>query len=207
MTLEYESVKLNFGPVLKTKRKNATWIDIETKKVFTPAGFLMDTGEPMRRRWEPIAIGVGFIFEGDFWVECTCNWSSWAVWTSSLREYADVMVYHATREFDEMVLKGRFTNARRAHLMRPGPWPHIGANDFDWVNIKKVSRGIRDRGVDVPSKYVPDIWPTDPDRVLVHLIRDIMLLAENDPENKITRTKNWTRSIFDYEYLKEKLTD
>ena len=68
--------------------------------------------------------------------------------------------YAATREFDEMVMRGKFTYARRAHAIASGPWPHV-ADSIRFVNVR---RDLRDkplgvvRGEDVASKECPLIW-------------------------------------------------
>lgn len=154
-------------------------VDIETRKVPAPPGFVMPNGEPMRRRWQVFLVGVSvggrdWILEGGSEVEL-------------LRKVADLLelegveeiVYMATREFDEMILKGRFTNARRAHLHEPGPWPALpGADRYVWtcLNPKKVERDERGPD-DVPSKEIPERWAKgERDLVRLHLAADLLEL-------------------------------
>jgi hypothetical protein len=97
----------------------------------------------------------------------------------------DTLYYAATRQFDEMVLKGRFTNARRAHLPRPGPWPHWPIlGDFEWVNLGPIPK-LSSRPDDILSKDVPTAWAKgDRASVIQHLGYDLKELrqAMNDRE-------------------------
>lgn len=181
MTTETILVRVPFAPQ-SSREPRVTWVDIETRKI-SCAPIERANGEVIRRKWEPILIGTGFVFEGAFWVEMTWGWEgqTWAEWFNGLSARSDEMIYSATREFDEMVLKGRFTNARRAHLAeRPESW--LGIEDlFGWKNVAKTSRPKLPRGADVESRLVPNSWPTQEREVLVHLFRDVLELFLRDP--------------------------
>lgn len=184
IVLENVAIKTEYSDV-------PCWIDIETEKVPTPAGFVMENGEPMKRRWEPILIGTGYSFDGCVGIDLAYNFSDWVGYMNSLAGDADRMIYNATREFDEMILKGRFTNARRAHLSKRGPWPGIAEKLFVWDNARKRMRAKVERcydEYDSESKLIPKIWNDGKeDVVLTHLLRDIVDLILRD--NKVVVVK------------------
>jgi hypothetical protein len=133
-------------------------LDIETRKVPTPDGFTMPNGEPMRMRWQPFLVGIG-TNDGTDWIlgeeldeAALYEEIAWLLFKKSVM----TVYYSATREFDEMVLKGRFTNARRAHLPEPGPWPHLADLAVEWVNLKHIPK--IDRVGDISGKDVPAYW-------------------------------------------------
>jgi hypothetical protein len=145
-------------------KKNECVLDIETRKVETPLGYTMPNGEVMRRRWRPFLIGLGFADDETILVgqddpeqdEKDLLFAAWqCLWYRGIK----TIYYGASRrEFDEMVLKGRFTNARRAHLPEPGPWPHLkDAEKFRWVNLGAIPK-VTVRKDDILSQDVPDAW-------------------------------------------------
>jgi hypothetical protein len=79
-----------------------------------------------------------------------------------------------------MVLRGRFTNARRAHLPEP-TWPAMpGAERANWRNVGPLKSGA-ERLPDVESRDVPQApMPL----VLIHLLRDVadLILVAGDPD-------------------------
>lgn len=181
MVMERDVVVVRLPGVVKSCARAArtTWVDIETRKVECAPN------DVLRRKWEPFLIGIGFLFDGELCVEMSWNWSDgdWACWFNGLKDRSDEMIYAATREFDEMVLKGRFTNARRAHLAkRPRDWRGIEEDRFHWVNIRKIQRPALSRGIDVESRLVPDAWARGEEmKVFVHLFRDVVELVLRDP--------------------------
>lgn len=163
--------------------KRVTWVDIETRKVECEP-ILRESGEVIRKKWEPILIGAGYFADDGFWIEMTWGWEGkgWSDTMLEMKLDSDEMIYCATREFDEMVLKGRFTNARRAHLpKRPKEWEGIEESLFAWRNIRREMRPAMVRGVDVESRLVPEVWPEKEKEVLVHLFRDVLDLVVRDP--------------------------
>jgi hypothetical protein len=124
---------------------------------------------------------------GIFWIE-TRSGSEEEIrdWVSEFRDYE--IRYAATREFDEMVLRGRFTNARRAHSPTPGPWPNVDGLDLEWNNIRKTLRTKIARGVDLPSRDVPAAWLGNCRRaVAIHCLRDVAELVLRDPDVHLSR--------------------
>ena len=200
-SLEYQSVLIPIDLKAKSKRpERSTWVDIETKKVEIDR-WVRETGEAVGRRWEPILIGTGFCSNGEWFVEMTFEWTSWVKFFEGLKVDSDLMVYDATREFDEMILKGRFHNARRAHFPeRPKGYPGIDEDLFDWVNIRKEAKPKQyERSEDVESKYVPESWKCgDETRVLVHLFRDVVGLILEDPEVDVEDFSGVAKYLEDY---------
>lgn len=175
-------------PVPGKFRDGAAFLDLETRKVpaATPPsdGFRMKNGELLRRRWSAFLAGVAVNGEVRL-VEYVDDENDFL---ASVREAigpATSVVYGATREFDEMILKGRFTNARRAHELVPF-YPSLpGADDLEWVNLgPKASHFPELREADTPSKGVSKVYETDPDIVLIHNLRDVaeLILAAGEPD-------------------------
>src|SRR5712691_11172911 len=112
-------------------------IDLETAKVPT-GGFVMKNGEPLRNRWSVVFAGVAnlgwvFLIDGDDEPGILDGIAATLAGASQAR-------YAATREFDEMVCRGRFTNARRAHEDFPF-FPAVpGADLMSWRNVLPAYR-------------------------------------------------------------------
>lgn len=166
-------------------RTDLAVIDLETKKV--PAnGFRMRNGEALKNRWSVIMAGIGrnesvTLIDSDGDESYVLR--SIAAGLSEIPE----IVYGATREFDEMICKGRFTNARRAHEIRPF-FPAVpGAESMNWQNVGPAKPGAR-RGTDVASRDVPHVYATGGPQgwydVAVHLLRDVaeLILVAGEPD-------------------------
>lgn len=166
---------------------DTAWIDLETEKHQLAEPFPMPTGHPLRQIWQPFAIGLGYEHHGQLVVELSYDWHlDWQTYLRLLPFTA--LRYAATREFDEMVAKGRFTNARRAHLQEPGPWPHIPEQKFKWVNVHKAAVPV-DRSPDIASKDVPTAWSRGArSLVLTHLFKDVVQLVVSDPSAGVKAT-------------------
>ena len=164
-----------------------TMLDLETVKVPTPEGFRLPSGELLRRRWSIALAGVA------------CDGRVWIVdgegdEATALEELGDALAgsetvtYAATREFDEMICRGRFTNARRAHIPAP-TFPAVpGAEEIAWRNLGAGSRVSRDPA-DLPSREVPAALARgDADAVAVHLLRDVaeLILLAGRPDATAT---------------------
>jgi hypothetical protein len=172
-------------------RTRIAYLDIETRKIDAGPGF------PQRRRWQPFMVGLGL-------------WSPDRGWKVYLLEeggkYGEAFLidalasvlrdrgieeirYGATREFDEMVLRGRFTNARRAHLPEPPPWwPNLNEFPVRWVNVARRSAPTprAPRGSwDCASKDCPALWDSDRleyrARVRAHCLADVSEMIGADP--------------------------
>jgi hypothetical protein len=188
-------------------RADVAFLDVETRKVPTD-GFVMQNGEALRNRWQ--AFLVGMARDGEILI------AYHPVEAILLRDVRSALYWHkaiaysATREFDEMVLKGRFTNARRAHEPEPF-YPHLfRPQDWEWRNMRKEpSEPMALRGNDVPSRDVPDWWATrDPGKrmtVYVHLLRDVAELVARygEPDDECWA---WCQAVFsNYDYAKGQL--
>jgi hypothetical protein len=93
--------------------------------------------------------------------------------------HADTVIYRATRQFDEMILKGRFTNARRALAAEPFYPAMPGAEELTWDCRKHDpnSEWQSFRASDIPSKDVPVHYELNPGLVMLHLLRDVCELV------------------------------
>ena len=180
--MEYECIKIKIPAEFITVRDERTsWVDIETVKAPVDPPIKVKN-EFCRKRWEPVMIGVGYRFEGDWWVDITFNWADWPKFFEMYILDSDTMVYRATRKFDEMILKGRFWNARRAFFEdKPEGWPGINEEAFEFVNIYNKMDEPPPRGEDIPSKDIPKVWPRRFNDMLVHLFRDVVELIMMDP--------------------------
>jgi len=155
--------------------EGVAFLDLETVKVPTPEGFRMPNGEVLRQRWSIALAGVAR--DGIIEIIDSEGEEAYALGQlgDSLRD-APSVIYSATREFDEMICRGRFTNARRAHLPTP-VFPAVpGAEQIPWTNIGRPEAPIW-RGEDIPSREVPQgLFDGRRRAVLVHLLRDVVEL-------------------------------
>lgn len=163
------------------------WFDIETRKV--------EAVKPwsQKMRWQTFLVGFLSIEEpGSIFVDVVASdseddlldYTAEMLWSTSAR-------YIATREFDEMVLRGRFTNARRAHSKRPGRWPNLDdVTDIAWTNIRKFDLKPKTwkRPLDVESKEVPEAWEEgEKEIVALHCAKDVMEMFLRDPDVHLTK--------------------
>lgn len=174
-------------------------LDLETVKVPT-GGFVMANGEALRNRWSVAMAGIGYRGKITIVEYQGSEESRLAIIGDELENAAEVR-YAATREFDEMICRGRFTNARRAHESLPF-YPAVpGANRLPWRNLGKLP--AYQRGGDIASKDVPAVLaapsylreygPYSMEPVLVHLLRDVCeLIIASDPSPSC---KAWCEDI------------
>jgi len=161
-----------------------TFLDLETEKVPATAGFRMKNGEILRNRWSAFLAGVTS-FRRITIIERT---GSEIAFLAAVRGAIETkaVAYRATREFDEMILKGRFTNARRAHEDTPFFPSMPGAEELSWRCYKPDGlQFVRDH--DCESRDVPLIWRQEPEArivVMVHLLRDVceLIMAYGEPD-------------------------
>jgi hypothetical protein len=173
----------------------SAYIDIETRKI--DFGKQLPDGWVMRRRWSAFMIGVGTA-EG---IRIMATYDESALLLAASRVVGNrVAVYAGTREFDEMILKGRFTNARRAHS-REVIYPSMpGASGLVWKNIHKQTRmavSTLTRSVDTKSKSVNEAWCSDEDGrelVMVHNLRDVAELMYADQKCD-AKTRAWIKMV------------
>jgi hypothetical protein len=184
-------------PVPGTWARGVALLDLETRKVPAPAGFRMRNGEPLRQRWSVAMAGIargGVIFL----VDDAFSEEDRLAGIGERLAGAPEIRYAATREFDEMVLRGRFTNARRAHAHEPFYPAMPGAELARWRNVRftpDVPRGADVASRDVPAALARGDW----EPVAVHLLRDVaelILTANPDAE-----CRAWClRVLADYAY-------
>lgn len=176
-------------------RDGSALLDLETVKVPT-GGFRMRNGEILRNRWSIAMAGVAL--DGVIGLIDADGDERYALGALADEiSTADEVVYGATREFDEMICKGRFTNARRAHESIPF-FPAVPeVNDLSWRNVGTEKSAAR-RSSDCPSRDVPTLlrkggqenWLT----VTIHLLRDVadLILVSGDPDAECAR---WCRNV------------
>jgi hypothetical protein len=152
------------------------YLDLETKKVPTHPVFTMKNGEILRRRWAVFMAGVArdgeiCLIDGEGEEGILAGITN-ACWES------EAVLYAATREFDEMIAKGRFTNARRAHEDEPFCPAAYGAEYWNWRNLGVIPDKIRNlRTTDIPGRAVPGLMSAGKsDVVMIHLLRDVVTL-------------------------------
>ena len=113
------------------------WLDIETRKVAVPSNW------HQRLRWQPFMVGlIEAADPGVLTVEVVSGEESELIEYLSMRLEGSETRYAATREFDEMVLRGRFTNARRTHSPYAGEWPNLNGEAIEWRNVRKSHRRV-----------------------------------------------------------------
>jgi hypothetical protein len=165
-------------------------IDLETRKVATAAGTRHASGEPLRSRWSIVMAGVAKagvirLLAGDSEPEMLKM-------VSKAVGRPEYVAYAGTREFDEMICRGRFTNARRAHA-RSVMFPAVpGAECWNWWNVWKATKNgatLRtiERAADIPSREVPDgILDGRGQLVRIHLLRDVveLIVAIGGPDDE-----------------------
>jgi hypothetical protein len=174
------------------------YLDLETKKVPTNPLFTMKNGEILRRRWAVFMAGVArngeirlIDGEGEEGILAGITNACWG---------SDEVMYAATREFDEMITKGRFTNARRAHEDRPFFPAAYGAESWNWWNLGPIPDDLRAlRGSDLPGKGVYETFLSGrEDLVMIHLLRDVatLILMGSDYDQECER---WIKRVLAYE--------
>src|ERR1043166_2443501 len=171
----------------------------------------MKNGEPLRNRWSAFLAGVAR--DGEIRLVERDSEGAELGFLYGVREAigdAAEVRYAATREFDEMIMRGRFTNARRAH--EPVPfYPALPDADLMyWRNVfSREDRGYP-RADDVASRDVSATYygrgrPADPDLVMIPLLRDVaeLILAAGDPD-ELCRT--WCELVLiDSDFAREEI--
>jgi hypothetical protein len=167
----------------------AAFLDLETEKV--PCEYVLANGERLRRRWSVLAAGVARAGEIRL-----LDWAdSEDSFLAAIAEAAGTgpIVYAATRQFDEMILRGQFTNARRAHAASAFYPAMPGAADREWRNLGRLPEV--QRGADVASHDVPERFRNGGyRRCMVHLLRDVaeLVLVAGSPN---AEAEAWCRRV------------
>lgn len=168
-------------------RNGSALLDLETVKVAT-GGFEMANGENLKNRWSIRMAGVALDGKIGLLDSEGVELDILGALADEISTAAEV-VYGATREFDEMISKGRFTNARRAHEATPF-FPSVPeADELPWRNVG-VAKSGNYRAADCPSREVPVLiargdvagW----ELVMIHLLRDVvdLILEAGDPDEE-----------------------
>jgi hypothetical protein len=171
------------------------WLDIETMKTPAPLEF------PYKLRWKPFMVSMCGLESERFWLLTIAgDEDDLIAWLRTNLDEQTVR-YSATRDFDEMVLRGRFTNARAALLNDAGVWPNMDDASINWLNIRKaINREVlmeRNWQNDCLSRDVPLLWNAGlRDVVTRHCARDALQLFLADNEVKITAALRRELSAF-----------
>jgi hypothetical protein len=161
------------------------YVDLETVKV--PCAWTSPAGESLSRRWSAFLAGVGYNGRITI-VERTGTEPMFLAGVRGALGSAGTIVYRATRKFDEMILKGRYTYARRGPAPEPFYPAMPGAEELSWRCERPDPDGfwesVRERELD--SARVSETYRTDPDLVRLHLLRDVAELigAYGDPDSE-----------------------
>lgn len=169
---------------LGTEEEPIRWFDIETKKVEAPEYW------PYKTRWQPFMISVAGVMDpGVFFVTVLASDDE----KTFIEDVREMLVgtearYAASRmDFDQMVLRGKFTNARRGISKRAGRWPTLNGADIEWKNVyKELDDPGYIRKKEVVSKLVPGLWKegdkASKKLVVNHCLRDVVDLVLRDPD-------------------------
>lgn len=177
--MENRAWEWNSGAKCGAAYEDVAWIDIETRKVEAPKRW------PYKTRWQPFMAAIGYVEEDGNIKVIVVTGETDKQLIAALRFALPIRVttlrYAATREFDEMVLKGRFTNARRSHSAKPGTWAHLDEYEFNWDNRRKSLTRVEGRKFDVASKDVPAAWARgEHDLVALHCMKDVVEMMYSD---------------------------
>jgi hypothetical protein len=165
------------------------WIDIETRKV-RESGGRPDDVDGEWWRWQPFMISVAGVMDpGVAFVTVAAAEDEAALiaWAGEILGGYEVR-YSATRQFDEMVLRGRFWNARRAFFPAAGRWPNLDDAAIAWANRRAVEAPRPPRSIDdVESRLVPRLWARgESDAVTIHCARDAAENLLRDPDAELS---------------------
>lgn len=169
------------------------YLDLETRKV--PCKWAFPNGVPLGRRWMAFLAGVATA--GKIVIVESAGNEPWFL--TGVREAigkADTVLYRATNTFDEGILKGRYTYARRGWADEAFYPAMPDAEDLTWDRRKHDPEGeiqkLRERELD--SRYVAETYERNSALVLIHLLRDVveLVLAYGEPDAECDA---WGRKI------------
>jgi len=172
--------------------EGVAYVDIETEKVA-----LEDPVPGFPRRWRPFLVGIA----SGRTLALIAGFEAELVAEVERRLTGREVRYAATKRFDELVLTGRFTHARRAPLSEPGPWPAMAVDAVTWRNLGRLPAAYR--AEDVPSREAPEAWNDDrAGLVLVHCLRDVVELMAFDGFDP-----GWSRLVLGSNAVAEELLE
>lgn len=169
------------------------YLDLETRKV--PCRWAFPNGVPLGRRWMAFLAGVAT--GGRIVLVESAGDEKWFL--EGVREAigsADTVLYRATNTFDEGIMKGRYTYARRGWSEVPFYPAMPGAEDLTWDRRKHEPdsewQKLRERELD--SRYVAEVYERNSGLVLIHLLRDVVELigAYGEPD---AEAEAWCRRV------------
>lgn len=169
------------------------YLDLETRKV--PCRWAFPNGVPLGRRWMAFLAGVAT--SGRIVLVESAGDERWFL--DGVREAigeADTVLYRATNTFDEGILKGRYTYARRGWADEAFYPAMPDAEDLTWDRKRHEPdsewQKLRERELD--SRYVPEVYERDSALVLIHLLRDVVELigAYGEPD---AEAGAWCRKV------------
>lgn len=189
-------------------------LDLETVKV--PCDYRMANGELLKNRWGIIWAGVAL--DGGISLMSPGEVDD-PLFLDALGDAltgTSAVVYAGTREFDEMICRGRFTTARRAHSLAAFYPAVTGAETLPWRRLRNGHLRDGQRAADCPSRDVPALLgyapvgggrklERDVERVMVHLLRDVveLILLAGNPD---TECASWCYAVLrSYTYAKDAL--
>jgi hypothetical protein len=186
--MTYDSYQVDIpGQFLGDK---VAYLDLETRKV--PCKWEFPSGEKLSRRWMAFIAGVATNGKITI-IESSGDEHSFLSGTRMAIGQADTVVYRATNSFDEGILKGRYTYARRGLAEVPFYPAMPDAEALTWDRRRDLGdlADVRERELD--SRYV-SVYERDPGLVLVHNLRDVveLVLAYGEPDEEADA---WGRKV------------
>jgi hypothetical protein len=178
------------------------YLDLETRKV--PCRWVFPSGEKLGRRWSAFIAGVATRGSIKI-VESAGDERAFLAGVRAAVGKADTILYRATNTFDEGILRGRYTYARRGWAPEPFYPAMPDADTLTWDRRKHDPRNpwqaMRERELD--SRYVSVTYERDSALVLVHNLRDIVELigAYGEPDAKCEK---WCKRVLtdaDFAYV------
>jgi hypothetical protein len=170
---------------------STAYLDLETRKV--PCEWSFPNGVPLGRRWMAFIAGVATAGKITI-VESAGDEHSFLSGTRMAIGEADTVIYRATNTFDEGILKGRYTYARRGWADEAFYPVMPDAEELTWDRRRHLGAidGLRERELD--SRYVSTTYERNPGLVLVHNLRDVveLVLAYGEPD---AEADTWGRKV------------
>jgi hypothetical protein len=163
---------------LNTFPEKWTLLDIEAVKTAAPVDW------PFKMRFKTVMVGLGYWDDSGFRIDIYASDDEKALLEAveDALGLSDVACYDATRDFDRIVLEGRWVNFFRRHSEVSGDWPSLepvdeSETDWRWLNLKKflVTKSLVDRSADIEAVEVLTRWPKgDREPVWNHNLLDLV---------------------------------
>jgi hypothetical protein len=171
--------------------ESTAYLDLETRKV--PCFWHFPNGVPLNRRWMAFIAGVA-TGEVVKIIEASASEQAFLAGVRTAVGTADTVIYLSANSFDEGILKGRYTYARRGWADVPFYPVMPGADELTWDRRRDLGdlADVRERELD--SRYVSATYERDPGLVLVHNLRDVvqLVLAFGEPD---ADCEAWCRKV------------